>query len=63
MTYAGEIFAQSVSWNIGGPLHFPTRESICAAFAAEQFNFEEQPMFAGGPFNNRLFIFRRRLSP
>ena len=60
-TYLGEIFAQTVSWNIGGPLHFPTRASINEAFGDEMFAREERAMFGGGPFNNRLFIFRRRL--
>jgi len=60
MTYAGEIFAQAVAWNIGVPLHFPTRESINAVFDARKFAAEEKPMSGGGPFNNRLFIYRRR---
>jgi len=59
-TYVGELFAQAVSWNIGVPLHFPTRESIYDAFAAERFTREETPMYGGSPFNNRVFIFRRR---
>lgn len=59
-TYLGEIFAQTTSWNIGGRLHFPTRASINEAFSDEAFAREERPMFGGGPFNNRLFIFRRR---
>ncbi len=57
-TYLGEIFAQTISWNVGGPLHFPTRASINEAFGDEVFAREERPMFGGGPFNNRLFIFR-----
>ena len=60
MTYAGELFAQAVSWNIGIPLHFATRESINSPFAEEDFVREEQPASGGLPFNNRLFIFRRR---
>jgi len=61
VTYFGEIFAQTVSWNIGGPLHFSTRASINAAFGSETFAREERPMFGGGPFNNRLFVFRREI--
>ena len=61
MTYLGEVFAQAIFWNIGASLHFPTRESIIGSFNADEFSSEERPMFAGGPFNNRLFIFRRRL--
>ena len=60
MTYAGEIFAQTISWNIGAPLNFPTRESIDAAFGAGEFTREERPAWGGTPFNNRLFVFRRR---
>ena len=59
-TYAGEVFAQTISWNIGAPLHFPTRESIAAAFGEAEFTREERPAWGGTPFNNRLFIFRRR---
>lgn len=59
-TYAGEVFAQTISWNIGAPLHFPTRESIDAAFRAEEFTREERPAWGGTPFNNRLFVFRRQ---
>lgn len=59
-TYVGEVFAQTISWNIGAPLHFPTRDSIAAAFAEEEFASEERPAWGGTPFNNRLFIFRRR---
>jgi SAM-dependent methyltransferase len=61
MTYAGEVFAQTISWNIGAPLHFPTRESIDAAFPSSEFTRHEQPAWGGTPFNNRLFTFRRRL--
>jgi 2-polyprenyl-3-methyl-5-hydroxy-6-metoxy-1,4-benzoquinol methylase len=59
MTYAGEVFAQTISWNMGVPLHFPTRESINAPFHDHEFAREELPAYGGTPFNNRLFIFRR----
>ena len=59
-TYAGEVFAQTISWNIGAPLHFPTRQSIDAAFDPREFTREERPAWGGTPFNNRLFVFRRR---
>ena len=59
-TYVGEVFAQTISWNIGAPLHFATRASITAAFNEEEFTHEERPAWGGTPFNNRLFIFRRR---
>ncbi len=61
-TYAGELFAQTICWNVRRRLHFPTRDSINAAFCEPEFTREEWPMFAGGPFNNRLFVFRRRRS-
>ena len=59
-TYVGEVFAQTISWNIGAPLHFPTREWIAAAFDEKEFTREERPAWGGTPFNNRLFIFGRR---
>ena len=62
MTYAGERFAQAISWNLGVPLHFSTRESITAPFAGGDFDIDEQPAYGGTPFNNRLFVFRRRAS-
>ena len=62
-THAGELFAQAISWNIGVRLHFPTRDSIHAAFPATEFTHEERPMYEGSPFNNRLWIFRRVAVP
>jgi 2-polyprenyl-3-methyl-5-hydroxy-6-metoxy-1,4-benzoquinol methylase len=62
MTYAGEVFAQTISWNLGVPLHFPTRESINAPFREQDFTREETPAYGRMPFNNRLFTFRRRAS-
>jgi 2-polyprenyl-3-methyl-5-hydroxy-6-metoxy-1,4-benzoquinol methylase len=61
-THLAERFAQAISWNIGVPLHFATREAMIAPFKAGEFTHDEEPMFGGGPFNNRLFIFRRRTS-
>jgi SAM-dependent methyltransferase len=62
MTRAGEVFAQTISWNLGVPLHFPTRESINAAFDEREFSRDEVPAYGSTPFNNRLFTFRRRAS-
>ncbi len=59
-TYVGEKFAQAISWNVGAPLNFPTSESLRAAFASEQFDAESQPLWGRTPFNNYMFIFRRR---
>ncbi|MFN2508848.1 MAG: methyltransferase domain-containing protein [Chthoniobacterales bacterium] len=61
LTYAAEIFAQTVLWNLSTPLHFPTRASLNEAFAEEGFAREERPAHGRTPFNNRLFIFRRKL--
>ncbi|MGI9088953.1 MAG: class I SAM-dependent methyltransferase [Chthoniobacterales bacterium] len=58
-TYLGEKFAQGVRWNIRRPLHFPTRETLQRSFPPNEFTSEEVPMWGRGPFNNRLFIFRR----
>jgi SAM-dependent methyltransferase len=59
ITYAAELFAQATSWNLGVRLHFPTSDSIRAPFSPNEFSREERCMAGGGPFNNRLFIFRR----
>jgi hypothetical protein len=61
-TRAGEAFAQTISWNLGVPLHFPTRDSIQAAFPPAEFASAQQPCWGHTPFNNRLFTFRRRAS-
>ncbi len=61
MTYAGEIFAQAVSWNIGTSLHFSTRAFIHAAFPEDEWTRAEQPAWGRTPFNNRLYEFRRRV--
>ncbi|MGI8438312.1 MAG: class I SAM-dependent methyltransferase, partial [Chthoniobacterales bacterium] len=60
MTYLGEVFAQTISWNVGGGLHFPRRAELAAAFPASEWTLTEQPTWGRTPFNNRLFIFRRR---
>jgi len=60
MTYLGEVFAQTISWNVGGALHFPPRAELAAAFPASEWTLTEKPAWGRTPFNNRLFIFRRR---
>jgi len=60
LTRAGEVFAQTISWNWKTPLHFPSRSSIQAAFPEEEFNREETPSWGRTPFNNRLFVFQRK---
>ena len=59
ITHLGEIFAQTISWNLNTPLHFPTRESINRAFSLDEFDRVELPVWGRTPFNNRLFIFTK----
>jgi 2-polyprenyl-3-methyl-5-hydroxy-6-metoxy-1,4-benzoquinol methylase len=61
MTYVAEKFAQTVSWNLNTPLHFPSRERIAEAFNEIEFERESRPLWGTSPFNNQLFIFRRRV--
>ena len=60
LTHLAERFAQTTTWNLKTPLHFPTREKICAAFDMKQFSQSVAPLWGRTPFNNHLFIFRRR---
>jgi len=59
MTWLAEKFAQAISWNIAGALHFPSRRSIDAVFGAAEFERESRPLWGASPFNNHIFIFRR----
>jgi SAM-dependent methyltransferase len=59
MTYAAEIFAQLLRWNVGAAFHFPDTASIDSAFGAEEWTCSQQPAWGRTPFNNRLFIYRR----
>ncbi len=60
MTWAAEKFAQAVSWNLNTSLHFPSRERIAESFRGNEFVSESRPLWGATPFNNQLFIFRRR---
>jgi 2-polyprenyl-3-methyl-5-hydroxy-6-metoxy-1,4-benzoquinol methylase len=60
VTYAGELFAQALSWNVAARLDFPSRETLRSAFDDREFKGESQPLWGRTPFNNHLFIFRRR---
>ena len=60
LTHLAERFAQIITWNVSAPLHFPDREEICAHFLPQEFESEIQPLWGSTPFNNHLFIFRRR---
>lgn len=60
LTRLAERFAQMTTWNINTPLHFPSRAEIFAAFDETQFSHSVTPLWGRTPFNNHLFIFRRR---
>jgi SAM-dependent methyltransferase len=57
-TYAQESFSRLIGWLRAERLHFPTRALIVDAFAG--FDAEVTPMWGRTPFNNYLFVFRRR---
>ncbi|MBA2742996.1 MAG: class I SAM-dependent methyltransferase [Chthoniobacterales bacterium] len=59
-TYVGELFAQMISWNGRTPLNFPTTDSIRSTMSDAEFSREIRPTWGATPFNNQLFIFRRR---
>lgn len=58
-TWLAEKFAQTISWNVDRALHFPSRGSIDRVFDAD-FQRESRPLWGASPFNNHIFIFRRR---
>ncbi|MBA3832051.1 MAG: methyltransferase domain-containing protein [Chthoniobacterales bacterium] len=60
LTLLAERFAQLIAWNVRAPLHFPTREKICSSFPPDEFSRAIEPLWGRTPFNNHLFIFRRR---
>jgi 2-polyprenyl-3-methyl-5-hydroxy-6-metoxy-1,4-benzoquinol methylase len=62
MTYFAEKFAQAISWNLSTSLHFPSRARIEGPFPQDDFDREGRPLWGKSPFNNYLFIFRRRAS-
>lgn len=62
MTLMAEKIAQGVSWNFNTSLHFSSREHIAEAFDKNRFERESRPLWGTLPFNNHLFIFRRRAS-
>ncbi len=59
ITWLAEKFAQAISWNVNGALHFPSRRSIDEVFGAAEFERESRPLWGALPFNNHIFIFRR----
>lgn len=60
LTQMSEKFAQAIMWNVGRPLSFPTRAGVRAFFPAGDFDESVEPLWGNTPFNNHLFIFRRR---
>ena len=63
LTYLAERFAQITTWNMKAELHFSRRDKICAAFDEEDFSCSITPLWGRTPFNNHLFVFRRRMQP
>ena len=61
LTLVAEKFAQAISWNLNTPLHFPSRALIQGAFDGNEFESESRPLWGTSPFNNHIFIFRRRV--
>jgi 2-polyprenyl-3-methyl-5-hydroxy-6-metoxy-1,4-benzoquinol methylase len=61
MTLLAEKFAQTISWNLNTPLHFPSRALLHEAFSEDEFESESRPLWGTSPFNNHIFIFRRRV--
>jgi 2-polyprenyl-3-methyl-5-hydroxy-6-metoxy-1,4-benzoquinol methylase len=59
ITWLAEKFAQTISWNVDGALHFPSRRSIEDVFDHGEFEWETRPLWGLSPFNNYIFIFRR----
>ncbi len=60
LTLLAERFAQLIAWNVAAPLHFPDREEVGAHFSPHEFESKIEPLWGATPFNNHLFIFRRR---
>jgi SAM-dependent methyltransferase len=60
ITWLAEKFAQTISWNVNRALHFPSRASIDDIFDGREFERTSRPLWGASPFNNHLFIFRRR---
>ena len=60
MTYLAEKFAQTVSWNLNTSIHFPSHERLAEAFNENEFERESRPLWGRLPFNNYLFVFRRK---
>jgi 2-polyprenyl-3-methyl-5-hydroxy-6-metoxy-1,4-benzoquinol methylase len=62
ITWLAEKFAQTISWNVNRALHFPSRASIDDIFDGREFEGTSRPLWGASPFNNHIFIFRRRVA-
>jgi 2-polyprenyl-3-methyl-5-hydroxy-6-metoxy-1,4-benzoquinol methylase len=60
ITWLAEKFAQTISWNVNLEIHFPSRASIDDVFDGGQFERTSRPLWGRSPFNNHIFVFRRR---
>ncbi|HYR29661.1 MAG TPA: class I SAM-dependent methyltransferase [Thermoanaerobaculia bacterium] len=58
VTRAVDAFARASRWMRAEKLNFPAREQLTAAF--EGFEETSTPLWGRTPFNNYLFVFRRR---
>lgn len=62
MTLLAERLGQLIAWNWKCDLHFPGREIIAAPFDGDEFERADRPLWGAMPFNNQLFVFKRRVS-
>lgn len=62
VTWIAERFGQLILWSWNSSLHFPLRERIAENFSENEFERSSRPLWGTTPFNNQLFIFRRRAS-
>ena len=60
LTHLAERLAQVTTWNLKTPLYFPSRDEIGSVFNEEHFAHATRSLWGRTPFNNHLFVFRRR---
>jgi 2-polyprenyl-3-methyl-5-hydroxy-6-metoxy-1,4-benzoquinol methylase len=59
LSWLSDTFGRAIRWMRAERLVIPTREDIVAPFA-QDFDAEITPLWGRTPFNNYLFVFRRR---
>jgi 2-polyprenyl-3-methyl-5-hydroxy-6-metoxy-1,4-benzoquinol methylase len=59
LSWLSDTFGRAIRWMRAERLKIPTRDDITAPFA-EGFDSEITPLWGRTPFNNYLFVFRRR---